>query len=179
MKILNSFTFRGRLIVWLGVGFGLVAAGFVFTSKGQDADHKRAVDLRSPQWTDAERTALNKLTKTDVASFVYRVVADGKQSQIKDTIESIGPNDFLVGDYTFMDLNADGNLELIASVDTTGRPFYNTVVVVAKIGGGLVYDTIISWNPTQRHDFNGEFQDLAGAGKLVLIAKSRPTGQLL
>jgi len=72
-----------------------------------------------------------------------------------------------VGDFKVVDLNGDGRPELVATVDYTGRNFFNTIAVVWQTRSGLRMRTIDTWNVETLED---ALRDLDGDGKLEILA---------
>jgi len=75
-----------------------------------------------------------------------------------------------ISDFRFNDLDADGQLELLASVDFTGRGFFNTVVIVRRTGSAFAVQQI---DTIGVDTLAGAVADLKNDGKKeLLISKS-------
>jgi hypothetical protein len=83
--------------------------------------------------------------------------------------------DLTVGDFRKVDLNGDGRPELVATVDYSGREFYNTLMVVWQEPKGPRVQTIAVWN---MKSLEGAFKDLDGDGKLEILAQELLTPYL-
>jgi len=100
--------------------------------------------------------------------------ASGNVSTIAWTTAQIGAylttatnpvDSFRVGDFRFADLLGDGNLELVATDDSSGRGFYNDVLVVRRIGTNLAIQHIPARN---LESLSRVISDLNGDGKQEL-----------
>ena len=72
----------------------------------------------------------------------------------------------IVGDFKVVDLNSDGRPELVATVDYTGRNYFNTIAIVWQTRSGLRMRTIETWNV---ETLEGALRDLDGDGKLEIL----------
>jgi hypothetical protein len=152
------------------------------------------VNLRTNSWRVASEDSrvLRAATKQDVELFVFEITSeDGrplselKAEYLKDTPTArrdLSDIEFLhrlftVGEFRFVDLNGDGTYDLVASLDTTGRAFYVTAIIVRKVKQGFTYERIGSWNPENfaGHDFSKEIVDLNGDGVMEIIAHETMT----
>lgn len=73
-----------------------------------------------------------------------------------------------VGEYEIANLNDDGTVELIVTVDFSGRGFYNTVNIISYANGKLHSDTIKSDGITIT-DLKSRIVDLNGDGMHELL----------
>jgi len=122
------------------------------------------VDLRAISWrvSDENDKILKTTKKQDVELLIFEITSgDGKSlsewksdylKEFPTANADLSDIDFLhkiftVGEFRFVDLDSDGIYELVASLDNTGRAFYNTIKVIRKRGGGLESQGITSWNP--------------------------------
>jgi hypothetical protein len=67
------------------------------------------------------------------------------QAFVNDLLEE-NEHPAAVGDFQFVDLNQDGVYELVASLDYTGRDFYNAVVAVLKDYDAFRTQAFPAWN---------------------------------
>ncbi len=97
-----------RLILLLTVGTCCAAAA-----------EAQTVTVR---WTAQNMDALKQIfsDKAGVEVFIRQMYGDVE----------VEPN---VGDYTVIDLNGDGDVELVATLDFSGRAFYTTLMVVHQV----------------------------------------------
>jgi hypothetical protein len=73
-----------------------------------------------------------------------------------------------VGEYEITDLNNNGELELVATIDVTGRAIYNTIYVVHKAGDSLEISEL--WAPgTNVLDLKSRIVDLNRDGAKELL----------
>lgn len=66
-----------------------------------------------------------------------------------------------VGDYKWIDIDADGMYELLEVTDASGRAFYNTLTVVKRIGGGFRFQPIWIWSAPKITESFGDLQTSA------------------
>jgi|ERR1700681_632001 len=82
---------------------------------------------------------------------------------------------FKIGDFRKIDLDGDGQPELVASIDYSGRNFFNTLVVAFAAPAGTRIQTIDVWNMEM---LDGVFQDLDGDGLPEILVNERLTPYL-
>lgn len=80
-----------------------------------------------------------------------------------------------VADFTFADLDADGQLELLASVDFSGRDQFNTLVVVRRINNSFAVQRIKTLGV---ESLSGIFSDINNDGKQELLVPTDLTPYL-
>jgi hypothetical protein len=131
--------------------------------------HHTSRSVANVRWTVQNAGWLNSRPSKEVAAFIYNVISRGPNTLTKDLFSVVDAKSFRVGDFTFSDLSGNGKLELVASIDTEGRPFFNTVAIIGQAGEEFPYDTIQSWGPV--HDFSKEIVDLSHTGTKAIIAK--------
>src|SRR5690349_2629221 len=73
---------------------------------------------------------------------------------------------YAVGDFAFVDLLGNGNLELVATIDTNGRGFFNDLLVVRRGSAGIAIQTI---PVLSMQSLAGAIFDLNGDGMRELI----------
>jgi hypothetical protein len=147
------------------------------------------VNLRAIFWrvSDESSKILETTRKQAVELFIFELTAEDEKSlsELKSEYLKEFPQanahlsdiDFLhklftVSEFRFVDLEGDGIYELVASLDNSGRAFYNTVIVIRKRNGRFESQGITSWNPRDysRHDFSKELVDLNGDGVKEIVA---------
>lgn len=163
------FNFRASLLALGAVSIAVIVSAVMIRAASRQP--QTTVDLSTVLWrgADAELDVLNQLDSSTVRDFVFRVIQTSGESQAFYT--SDGVSNFLIGDFKFVDMNRDGNIQLVASIDVAGRPFFNWVGVVGQVNGRFSFDRVPSWG--ERHDFDRELRDLDGDGTLELLAKDR------
>jgi hypothetical protein len=134
---------RMRLLAHLLVGLGLAAlarAAPAVTPGDVPWDTSASPNVAGAMWThDA------------IAAFLASVTPD----------EPVA-----VGDFAFADLLGDGRLELVASVDYSGRNFFNTVVIVRRAGDAYSVQRLPALDV---ETLTGAIVDLNGDGKQELV----------
>jgi hypothetical protein len=113
------------------------------------------------EWTAANSTRLQGLFKNAVAvaDFENRMLAP------EDRDEDAPQN---VGEFKLIDLNNDGHLELVCTVDVTGRAFYTTVIVFSRYHGKIVMSQA-STHGANMVDLEARFVDLNKDGKQEIL----------
>lgn len=100
-----------------------------------------APDIASEPWRSSQQKALN--------------AAADLPAQAQHLLEKILPNADVVppavGDARFVDLDRDGSLELVATVDYSGRGFFDNVVVVRRQQGHFDWTAVASNGPSIEH----------------------------
>lgn len=106
---------------------------------------------------------LDKLSnRSDVATFLDVIV---ENAYLEST----------VGDFRKLDLDGDGRMELLASVDYSGRGFFNTLFVVWADEEGLRYQKFETWN---LESLEGVVEDLDLDGRQELLTRQLLTPYL-
>lgn len=169
-----NFNFRTSLLALGAISIALVASAVMIRARNNQTQ-TTTVDLRTVSWTEAggEPAALNQLDSSTVRDFIFQVIQTSGDSQTRDFYTAEGVSHFLIGDFKFVDMNHDGNLQLVTSIDVVGRPFFNWVGVIGKVNDQFRFDRVQSWG--EKHDFGQEIRDLDGDGTLELLAKERWT----
>lgn len=117
-----------------------------------------AVDIATEAWNAPRRQTLN--------------AAPDLRNQAQRMLEKLLPDADLVppavGEAHFVDLDNDGQLELLATVDYSGRAFFNNVVVVRQQQGRL------HWTQTRNNghsiqDLGSHLVDANGDGRPELV----------
>lgn len=80
-----------------------------------------------------------------------------------------------VGDFRVMDLNGDGRPDLLATLDYSGRDFYNTVCIVWADGSKLRLQKLDAWN---LRSLQNVAEDLDGDGRMELILPEQLTAYI-
>lgn len=100
-----------------------------------------ATDIRSITWNANQQTTLN-------------AVAD-LPAQVRRLLVTLLPNADVVrpaiGETCFVDLDRDGTLELVATVDDSGRGFFDNVVVVRQQQDGFTWTSVRNDGPSIEH----------------------------
>lgn len=71
-----------------------------------------------------------------------------------------------VADYRLADLQGNGNLALVASIDISGRRFFNSVIILQKAAAHLREQTILAWDV---RSLDRAIVDLDGDGSLEIV----------
>ena len=100
--------------------------------------------------------------KEQVAAFLSRA---GNQDDVS----------LRVGDFRKVDLNGDGRPELVATIDYSGREFYNNLAITWQESAGPRVQTITVWN---MESLEGAIQDLDGDGKPEILTQELLTPYL-
>jgi hypothetical protein len=118
----------------------------------------QATDIASATWHASRQNQLN--------------AASDLPAQAQHVLEQVLPNADVVpptvGEARFVDLDRDGTLELVATVDYSGRGFFNNVVVVRQRQGHLSW-TGVSNNGRSIEDLPAHLVDANGDGVPELV----------
>lgn len=76
--------------------------------------------------------------------------------------------DATLGDYRILDLDNDGRADLIATVDYSGRRFFNHLLVLHDDGERLTVQVVDAWNI---ESLDGAVQDLDGDGRVEILLR--------
>src|SRR5215213_977766 len=153
-------TLINRILITVLVGTSLLAlSGSAFA---QSNPSKR--DLAGFSWSAsaASRVSNEKWDKSEVAAFLDRVSDNGSLPS-------------KVGDFVFVDVDADGQLELLATVDYSGRNFFNTLLIVHHNSDSFGLQTISVWN---MESLENRIRDLDSDSRLELILQKPLTPYL-
>jgi hypothetical protein len=118
---------------------------------------------------------------TTVAStdghFIDKAVLTGRAeiTSFLRTHASIAFEDATLGDFRIIDLDQDGKPDLIATIDSSGRGFYNHILVLHDNGGHLTVQEVDVWN---MRSLNGAVQDLDNDGRPELLLRKSLTPYL-
>lgn len=146
MRVRRIFTIIGLLICI--VGFSAVA----LANQGP----------QSYSWsTTSPNVASVTWTNQQIATFLDTVTNSSVPSS--------------VADFTFVDLNADGQLDLLAAVDYSGRQIFNTIVVVQRQANNFTVQQIEALNV---QSLQGIVADLNNDGHLELLVPTAITPYL-
>ena len=72
-----------------------------------------------------------------------------KKADIALVIDQITNNDAVsskIGHFLFVDLDADGKLELLANIDYSGRNFFDKLIIIRLHLDSFTFQTIDVWN---------------------------------
>jgi hypothetical protein len=95
-------------------------------------------------------------SRDDISSFL---------TQLTESDEAIH-----LGDFKFFSPENDSEYDLAASIDESGRGFFNTIVIVRKLDKGFSYQTVQAWDVKS---LDGLIKDVDGDRKKELLV---PTG---
>jgi hypothetical protein len=70
------------------------------------------------------------------------------EALLQPTNEKLGRELAALGTYTFIDLAGDDTLELVATLDFSGRAFFNTLLVVRRGAGGFNHQELSGFGMT-------------------------------
>lgn len=103
--------------------------------------------------TDTQNVQNAVWTEDEISEFLGRAVSlDDKPS---------------VGEAVFKDLLGDGKIELIATIDHSGRNFFNTIIIVRRKGGSFSSQEIPALNLS---NLEKHLTDLNGDGRQEILA---------
>jgi hypothetical protein len=93
--------------------------------------------LDSLNWTVNESSVerINKIKSEDVQEFINKLLGD---------VDNMGK----LGEFKLIDLNKDKKYELLATIDYSGRAFYNTLVIVRKTNDTYEHQKLNAFNIT-------------------------------
>jgi hypothetical protein len=80
-----------------------------------------------------------------------------------------------LGDFRILDLDNDGRADLIATVDYSGRRFFNNLLILHDDDGRLTVQKIRVWN---MESLDGAVQDLDGDGRIEILLRRNLTPYL-
>lgn len=118
----------------------------------------QATDIASEKWHANQQQALN--AASDLPAQAQRLLA-----KVLPNADVVAPT---VGEARFVDLDRDGNLELVATVDYSGRGFFNNIVVVRQQQGDFTW-TGITNNGRSIEDLPAHLVDANGDGVPELV----------
>jgi len=118
-----------------------------------------SADLGQPMtWRSSQAAKLNQTP--DLAKVAEKLIV--RYDPDGDTVQ---PS---VSEAKFIDLDGDGNLELVALVDYSGRAFFNNLVVITtRAGSALV--TVYRSNGTNMHRLDQRLISEPGSPKKLLV----------
>lgn len=132
------------------------ALPFLLTLVLAPASPVRAASITSTPWSTSNASALNAFGKADIAQLLTN--SGGFAIPAK-------PND--IGKFTWADLQGNGNLELVATMDVNGRGFFNALYVLWRGPmGRMTAQEIDGW---MIRDLQKVIRDLNGDGRDELI----------
>lgn len=83
--------------------------------------------------------------------------------------------DAVLGDFRVLDLDYDGRADLIATIDSSGRGFFNHLLVLHENGEQLTVQEVDVWD---MESLDGAVQDLDGDGRPELLLRKNLTPYL-
>jgi hypothetical protein len=129
--------------------------------------------------------AQTNLSKRDVGGFSWNTFAANRvsnekweKSEVATFLDRLTDNSSLpskVGDFVFADVDADGQLELLATVDYSGRNFFNTLLIVHHDSDSFSLQTIPVWN---MESLENRIRDLDNDSHMELILQKQLTPYL-
>jgi hypothetical protein len=119
-----------------------------------------ATELDAANWSAAELKRLNGLTT------LPRLAEELANRLVPDS--NVNPS--RVGEATFADIDGDGKLELIATLDYSGRSFFSSVIVVKKGKAGFTYSVVHS-NGISVLDLPSRLVDVNQDGRKELLVE--------
>jgi hypothetical protein len=126
MQTTRAAKFSNRLSLLV---VGLVAGFLAIPSA--TAQEKILTSLQIIEWVEENRSDLEDLLSDRDAASAFLVALYGD--------DPVLPN---VGEHLFIDLDGDNGLELVATIDYSGRGFYASVAVVYQNGHRLDYQEL-------------------------------------
>jgi hypothetical protein len=121
-------------------------------------------DISSASWkvTAKKRVTDYSWGKADIGAFLDKVTDN---QEITSS----------VGDFRFLDVDSDGQIELVATVDFSGRAFFNTLYIVRQEKKKFRVQEIKVWNMFSLAD---AIEDIDGDGHMELITRQSLTPYL-
>jgi len=120
-----------------------------------------AASIVGLSWTKGNLDRLNSFGKADVAQLLTDVTGFALHADCG----CVKPQD--IGEFTWTDLQGDGSLELLATLDVNGRQFFNKLIIFRRDASGKVTaEELEGWMITDLHDVS---RDLSGNGQDELI----------
>jgi hypothetical protein len=117
---------------------------------------------------DEHRVSDVKWKSQDVSAFLTSVDPENESWIPED-----GKMDYpQIGDFKFIDLDSDGTTELIATLDHSGRRFFNTIVVISRQFDSFKFQKVSVW---EMEKLTGIIQDLDNDGKMELFVRTSLT----
>lgn len=119
-----------------------------------------ATDLDEAKWDSSEAGRLNSIADLPklVEALVNRLVPDADIDPVN------------VGEAVFTDIDGDGQLELLATLDSSGRAFFTSVITIRKSKGEYTYSEAFS-NGISIQDLSNRLVDLNRDGQKELLVK--------
>lgn len=125
-----------------------------------------AAGIANIPWSESNLETLRGFDRTAVAQFATELL--GNFSGHGDS-PVVKPKD--IGEFTWADLEGDGQYELIMTLDVNGRAFFNALEIFWRDqSGNITHQEIGGW---AFHDLNEAIRDLNGDGKDELIVPTR------
>ena len=109
------------------------------------------------QWNEASRGELQSLLNSPSAIQMFANSALGATDLPAN-----------IGEYSFVDLSGDGNFELVATLDYSGRGFYTTLVIFSNING-KIHATQAKTNGASIDNLQASIVDLNHDGRHELL----------
>lgn len=109
-------------------------------------------DSQAWSTSDAQNVSTIQWTTDQISTFVTSAIHSDSQVSI--------------GDFAFADLLGDGRVELVASVDYSGRAFFNKILIIQQSGAGYSVQTLPALNV---HELSEVLVDLNSDGNQELL----------
>ncbi len=132
-----------------------LAAGFL-TISSATAQEDILTSLQSIEWVEENRSDLEGLLSDQDTASAFMVALYGDVAVL--------PN---VGGHLFIDLDGDNGLELVATIDYSGRGFYTSVAIVYQNGHRLDYQ-VLGGHGGNITNLRNSIDDLDGDGDLEI-----------
>ena len=123
MKTLCAAKFVNMTTKTLSILVAGISLGLMAPAAAQDSGLAK---LQNIDWTEAHRAELEDLLGDRIRATSFMTALTGDVT-------------LYVGEHLFVDLDGDNRLELVASIDYSGRAFYATVAVIHQAGHRLDY----------------------------------------
>jgi hypothetical protein len=148
----------------------MVLAGVAAETQGLAVAENQGVDIAAANWRAGDSVTQLGATPQDVARFLWPLIeGEGGRAayrQTRTTNPAMPALPVWVGDFQWVDLDRDGQLELVATVSTSPNGTFYQLVVVSRANGASTLQKI--WT-AYLMELDGVIRDLGGDGQRELV----------